>query len=307
MALALTRSAIVLIGTFFVVGTAVVRGWNVPVAVVDQYLIYASRADSQTASLYMTAVDRNEHHLLDPNFDARSGFACSGNGEHFAFMNNGQLHIISADGRQEVMNILRGRRVHSLTISNDGAAAVLSVYSMSNLSIGILHIPDDKVRWLSNGLNSTAPHLSYDDSTILFNVAHNPGESAREVYTMGVDASNMRRLLTRASDAVWMPDDQTLAYVGRNRDLYITDLHRMLSVSVTRNASGSYVFYPAWSPDGGRLAYLAVRDNASELRLYVADANGKNARQLAVTGQVIDRGPCFLSFRPETLLASALS
>lgn len=307
MALALARSAILLIGAFFAVGAAVVRGWNVSPSPSDGYIVYASRDDSLVATLHITAVNRDEHYPLDSNFDARSGFACSGNGEYFAFMHEGQLHVISADGRHETMNDLRGRRVHSLTISNDGAAAVVIVYSMSNLSIGIVRVPQGGIRWLSSGLYSTAPHLSYDDRTILFSAARNPSESVRDIYTMNMDASNIRRLLTSATDAVWMPDEQTLAHVGRNRNLYLTDLHRLLSVPLTRNARGSYVFYPAWSPDGTRLAYLAVHDNGSELRLYVADANGKNARQLATTGQVIDRGPCFLNFRPETLLASVAS
>ena len=305
MALALARSAALLIGAFFAVGTAVVRGWSVVSSSSDSYIIYASRDDSLTASLYVAVVDGNENYPFDSNFDARSGFACSGNGEHFAFMHDGQLHIISSDGRHELMNDLRGRRVHSLTVSNDGAAAVVSVHSMTSMSLGILHVPEGGIRWLTSALYGTAPHLSFDDRTILFNVAVNPGESARDTYMMNMNASNQRRLLTSATDAVWMPDDQTLAHTGRNRDLYLTDLDRLLSVPLTRNARGSYIFYPAWSPDGGRLAYLAVRDNTSDLRLYVADANGKNARQLVVSGQVIDRGPCFLNFRPERLLASA--
>lgn len=306
MALALARSAVLLIGAFFVVGTAFVRGWSVSSPLPDSYIVYASRDDSQTVSLFMTAVERDESQPLDSTFDARPVFACSTNGEHFAFIEDGQLHIVSADGTHQLLNDLRGRRVHSLTVSNDGATAVVSVYSMSSLNIGLLRVPDGGIRWLSSGLYGTAPHLSFDDRTILFNVANNPPEGARDTYVMNVDASNLRRLLTSATDAVLLRDDQTLAHVGRNSNLYITDLHRSLSVPLTRNTRGNYVFYPAWSPDGGQLTYLAVRDNTSDLRLYVADANGKNARQLPVAGHLIGRGPCFLNFRPETLLVSAL-
>lgn len=305
MAQALARTAMLLIGAFFAMSAVVVRGWNIIASPSDSYIVYASRDDALVATLHITALGRDESYPLDSNFDARSGFACSANGEHFAFMHEGQLHVISADGRHEIMNDLRGRRVHSLTISNDGAAAVVIVYSMSNLSIGIVRVPEGGIRWLSSGLYTTAPHLSYDDRTILVSAARNAQESVRDIYTMGMDASNFRRLLTSATEAVWKPNDHTLAYIGRNRNLYLTDLQRLLSVPLTRNGRGSYVFYPAWSPDGTRLTYLAVHNNSSELHLYVADANGKNARQLPTTGQVIDRGPCFLSFRPQTLLASA--
>jgi Tol biopolymer transport system component len=132
----------------------------------------------------------------------------------------------------------------------------------------------------------------------VFNVANNPPESDLDTYMMNLNASNLHRVLTSASDAVWLPGDETLAHIGRNSDIYITDLARSVSVPLTRNARGSYVFYPAWSPDGSQLAYLAVRENSSDLRLYVADPNGKHVRRLAVEGELVGRGPCFLTFRP---------
>lgn len=303
--MALVRSAILMIGAFFALSAAVVRGWSVSDPNAERYIVYASRDDSQSVTLYTTEVANSQTYQLTLNTDSRPLYACSANGQHFAFMDEGQLHIISADGTQQLANQLMGARVHSLTVANSGSAVVASVYIMGNLNIGLLRLPDGGIRWLSGGIYGTLPHLSFDDRTILFNAANSASENARDTYVVNVGTAGPRRLLTSATDAVWQPDDQTLAYVGRNSNLFVTDLYRRLSVPLTRNTRGNYVFYPAWSPDGGQLAYLAVRDNTSDLRLYVVDANGKNARQLPVTGELIGRGPCFLNFRPDTLLASA--
>jgi Tol biopolymer transport system component len=58
----------------------------------------------------------------------------------------------------------------------------------------------------------------------------------------------------------------------RGGEIYIMDTDGSDPVNLTNNAAGDW--YPAWSPDGTRIAFLSSRDGPVEI--YVMDADGSN-------------------------------
>jgi len=62
-----------------------------------------------------------------------------------------------------------------------------------------------------------------------------------------------------------------------NTEIFLVDPYSASAANLTRNPA-SHNRYPAWSPDGGRIAFTSDRDGA--YNLFVMDADGENVRQL---------------------------
>jgi Tol biopolymer transport system component len=140
------------------------------------------------------------------------------------------------------------------------------------------------------------PYWSTDGSRIVFNSDRDTGETD-EVYTMKADGTGVERI-TR--NELW----DTYASFSPDGTRFV--LHRMLPAGGTRpdggnsevfviNADGSgavnltnhpsFDGYPAWSPDGKRIAFASNRTGAFRIWVMNADGTGLTALTSDQEGQ----------------------
>ena len=106
-----------------------------------------------------------------------------------------------------------------------------------------------------------------------------------EIYVMGSDGSNPRRLTTDGgSSPSWSPDGRHIAFESfrdGNREIYVMDSDgsnlRRLTNDPGRDES------PSWSPDGRHIAFMSTRDYDWG-EIYVMGSDGSNRRRLDTIG-----------------------
>jgi TolB protein len=138
------------------------------------------------------------------------------------------------------------------------------------------------------GASSEAPHPSdsLDRRDIVF--ASERVGSDIEIWRMGADGSNPRRLThnegVRDNFPAWSPDRRRIAFLS-NRDTSRqgTGIYVMGADGSDVRAVGPrnwpLMLFPEWSPDGRELLFSAG-SSLLDLDLYLMEADGSNLRQL---------------------------
>jgi Tol biopolymer transport system component len=135
------------------------------------------------------------------------------------------------------------------------------------------------------------PSWAPDRSGIVYR--HQSGDDdTTEIFVMDGDGSHQRNL-TRNHVADWGPDwspnGGSIVWnsaVG-TQDVAFFGYTMRPDGSRLRRLGRQYVEYPAWSPDGSQIAFMAQEPDASgsnpDYNIWVMDANGSNARRLTTT------------------------
>lgn len=145
------------------------------------------------------------------------------------------------------------------------------------------------------------PRVSPDGRLIYFNSnrSSDPATFSRgtmdrdhnhEIYTMTLDGGDVRRVTDLPDWDTYpavSPDGQQLLWrriaptggkseSGRNSEVFWMDLRTGAQKNLTANQA--YDGWPAWSPDGKRIAFASNRANAEfeAFDIYVAEADGSN-------------------------------
>jgi Tol biopolymer transport system component len=136
------------------------------------------------------------------------------------------------------------------------------------------------------------PSWSPDSSRIVWSgttVPSDPSQTATTVLFMMDIASGQITELGEGSDPVWSPDGQHIAFVlaeepppgtvqlRTNLDVYTLNVDTGERRQVTQGRPTDE--WPAWSPDGQRIAFVSTRDNAQG-EIYVTNADGSDVRRL---------------------------
>jgi TolB protein len=115
----------------------------------------------------------------------------------------------------------------------------------------------------------------------------------KEIYVMDYDGTNPHRVSANGTIAIapkWSPVDDRIAYTAWRPGPQITIISASGDRHTFQQPTGVANHVPAWSPDGKSIVYSSRRDDDTEI--YVADADGKNARRLT-TSRGIDTSPVF--------------
>lgn len=123
-----------------------------------------------------------------------------------------------------------------------------------------------------------------DDNTLLFT---SDRDGNREIYSMDVDGSNLRRLTTDSGEDVepaWSPDHRQIAFAS-NRDgnfaIYLMNADGSGVRRMTGENLGSYNSSPSWSPDGQQFAFVSNAPGKNQI--YVAGLDGNQPKRVTRT------------------------
>ncbi|NIM94493.1 MAG: hypothetical protein GTO18_12395 [Anaerolineales bacterium] len=200
------------------------------------------------------------------------------------------IYVMNADGSEE-------RQLSGGILADLSPDSLKIVYISSgrsgNNDIFVMNLDGSDRRNVTNtNANEYHPVWSPDGSQILFS-SDRDGEtgelSATEIYVMFADGGNVRRLTeNNAADGEprWSPDGLRIVFYsmrdGESGDgwdaaeIYTIDadgsnLHRLTNNSVLD-------VYPAWSPDGSRIAFVSERDGV--MNIYTMKVNGTEVIQI---------------------------
>ena len=149
----------------------------------------------------------------------------------------------------------------------------------------------------NNPSSDGSPSWSPDGQRIAFD-SNREGPFNWEIYVIDADGRNLQRLTNNPDDdgwaddryPSWSPDGQRIAF-GARRDghfenkfavtyeIYVMDADGGNQRRLTENRNNDW--YPSWSPDGQRIAFMADRKgNFEQFDIYVMDADGGNLQNL---------------------------
>jgi Tol biopolymer transport system component len=152
---------------------------------------------------------------------------------------------------------------------------------------------EDRLTWSSDGSRMTFVLGRFIESPV--DLGH-PGDPPfaidSDIYTLDTDGSNLRPI-TDSPEAelqpAWSPDGSRIAFALSSSpyspdpfwnplsrlDIYVM---RADGTERTRLTTGGGNFWPAWAPDGTRIAFVSTRDGNSEI--YVMQADGSNQTRI---------------------------
>jgi Tol biopolymer transport system component len=98
-----------------------------------------------------------------------------------------------------------------------------------------------------------------------------------DIYVVNADGSGLQRLIEDGFWADWSPDGTQIVFASKrdgNVEIYVADADGSNQRRLTDNRQLDY--FPAWSPDGRRIAFSRVETK----QIYVMNADGSDQQQL---------------------------
>ena len=193
---------------------------------------------------------------------------------------------------QATSNPKRGKHNGKIVFISDRNYNGLSVWTMNSDGSNPTRLTDDKSRTekLANFIPvyDGNPVWSPDGTKIAF-ISNR--DYLFSVWVMNADGSNARLVTDKVIDAAepaWSPDGSKIAFSGGVRgsigmtipavNIYVVNVDGSGLTQLTRDSgmNGN----PAWSPDGKQIAFSRSRQNVSQTKLWLMNADGSDQRIL---------------------------
>jgi Tol biopolymer transport system component len=126
---------------------------------------------------------------------------------------------------------------------------------------------------------------------------YRPGRDAPDVFMANADGSDLKVVMRDAAMPAWSPNGKLIAFANLrldSRGISIVDVDEALRGMhavrvVTRTDDSVPEELPAWSPDGGRIAFTSQRDGNSDI--WTVDVDGTHLRNLTSKDLSLDSDP----------------
>ena len=217
---------------------------------------------------------------------------------------NREIYVMDIDGKNS-RNLTNNRHAdRSPSWSPDGKRIVFTSQRDGNWEIYVMDADGSNPRRLTeNPKNDQFPSWSSDGERIAFMSDRDGADLHFDIYVMDADGGNPQNLTNNPFDErypSWSPDGERIAFSARREgnfenkfgityEIYVMDDDGGNLQRLTNNLTEDQ--YPAWSPDGKRIAFSARRDGHFENQLgityeiYVMDADGQNEQRLTENQQ----------------------
>ena len=233
----------------------------------------------------------------------------SKNGKLLLFQSNRsgkmQIYVSKADGTDIRQLTDLDFPAHGPCWSPDMRHIVFAGEPAGHSEIFVMNADGSGVTQLTHtGGDDSHPHWSADGSRIMFNSSRTTTESAadwskqwHELFSMKPDGSDVRqhtRLHTVCTYGSFSPDMKHIVYrkvvdgpafqwdlstIGRNSEVFVANADGSNEVNLSKNAA--FDGWPAWSPDGKRIAFSSNRAGpANTGQIFVVNADGTGLRQI---------------------------
>lgn len=211
----------------------------------------------------------------------------SPDGKQIAFLSHGtptnmrlfrgtlQLYVMDADG-ENLRLLAEDVGENPPRWSPDSGELLFTSYN-NNPEGGIymVSLSDGQIREVING--GGFPDWSADGRQIVF-IASDKGDS--QIYVVDAAGGERRAIANAAwiSSPRWSPDNQRILF--ENEGLFVASNDGEIKLAFNYNKRTLYPkeYYPAWSPDGNKIAFSSWEGNQREI--YVMDADGSDLRRL---------------------------
>jgi len=215
-----------------------------------------------------------------------------------------QIYLMNADGKNVVRLTNNDGDDAGPHFSPDGSKIVFSSERAGSTEVYVINSDGSNERRLTNFRADTShPSWAPDGTRILFcSNKETPDRTLdwwdqyHDIYSMGADGSDIKRLTnlrTVATFPVWSPDGKKIAFrkvirqPGFYDDTNLTQAETDSEVFIM-NADGSgevnlsksaaYDGWPAWSPDGRKIAFGSNRRGVTQV--YIASVDGSQLVRL---------------------------
>jgi Tol biopolymer transport system component len=178
------------------------------------------------------------------------------------------LYVIGRDGKGRVRLTSTPQHETAPDWSPDGGRIAYTRYDQDQPGLWVMAADGSDQRQLTDGAGSTPADWSPDGTRILY------GGSDNRLYSITADGTGRRRLsgIGPVRGARWSPDGTRIA-------LTMQDAVWILNADGGGLRRLQHGWYPAWSPDGRHLVFLAVSFasvRTGELQIRRMDTDGRN-------------------------------
>jgi TolB protein len=115
-----------------------------------------------------------------------------------------------------------------------------------------------------------------------------------DIYTVNADGSDLQLLIEDGFWADWSPDRSQIVFASNQDgelDLYIADANGSDQRRITDDPEMNV--FPAWSPDGEKIAYAVIGSNFQNQDIFLINLDGSERVQVTDERRIVDEDPAW--------------